>query len=473
MKYNYIIWAIFTLIVLAYGWYSAYAIINRVPSLEEMQADRDQKNKEVRERCEIDSSIYATGSTERQKSLSSQKWESQCLQEYLLEDLNTNLWTYTGDIAPVPERINSNISNSINSTYEQSIWSVHIASSATSSNWGEVLEARETQRVWMDSAVENRQQILTGSHVTQDGGHGTKGTEKEIRSPERILTILWLDHCRIVQHEGSHITQKRGHVYATDVACERGKSFTVSAPEWKKSYTVKAVWVDKRIGNYIVLEQGSYMFVFWHTESPHKVWERILAGTQIWFTDKSWIAENVHLHFELWRDGYNITHDEMLGAWSEWNDQYSLKILLQRNWYTSIDDALDFISQPGMEWFSATSYEDPKWSGRWSIGFWTYANGPWETITREEAKKRAYTKVLQNMEFIYKNRLAYSWNERIALSSFFYNLGTNRPEMIEALKKRNMWELEVLWKRYINPGSIYENWLLKRRIKEWIKFITP
>lgn len=60
------------------------------------------------------------------------------------------------------------------------------------------------------------------------------------------------------------------------------------------------------------------------------------------------------------------------------------------------------------------------------------------------------------MKFIYQNRLALSWNERIALSSFFYNLGTGRPEMIEALKKRDLSALEKLWKSYINKGSIYE-----------------
>jgi len=54
------------------------------------------------------------------------------------------------------------------------------------------------------------------------------------------------------------------------------------------------------------------------------------------------------------------------------------------------------------------------------------------------------------MEFIYRNRLALTWNERLATSSFFYNLGTGRPEMVEALKKRDMKSLEKLWKSYIN-----------------------
>lgn len=89
--------------------------------------------------------------------------------------------------------------------------------------------------------------------------------------PLDILSVLGLDSCRIVQDEESHIQKDRGHVYGTDIACERGQSFTVSSPQWKKEYTVIAVGEDKRLGNYIILEYKNYRFVFAHTESPHKV----------------------------------------------------------------------------------------------------------------------------------------------------------------------------------------------------------
>ena len=141
--------------------------------------------------------------------------------------------------------------------------------------------------------------------------------------PKDISSILWvlgLDSCSIKQHEDGHFQKDRGHVFATDIACERGKSFTVSAPQWKKSYIVKSVGNDKRLGNYIVLSNWVYLFVFGHTQSPHKVWDTVYAGNQIGYTDDSGIATNVHLHFELWRQGYNITHDEMLGRGSRWKD---------------------------------------------------------------------------------------------------------------------------------------------------------
>lgn len=472
MKYNHIIWVLFALVALVYGGYSAYAFINRVPSLEEMQADRNQKNQEVRDRCHLDSQLFATGSTEREKIISSRKWEDQCLQDYLLDDLNTNPWKYTGGIAPVPERqgTNSSIYPSINSSYEHNKSTLWHASEEVSANWDKVLKTLKTEGVWMDSTHTNWQQVLMTPLIPTTWDNSKKGTDTKIRSTESILGVLGLDTCRIVQDEDSHVTLKRGHVYATDIACERWQSFTVSAPQWKKSYTVKAVWYEKRIGNYIVLESKNYMFVFWHTNSPQKVGDIIPAWTQIWYSDKSGVAENIHLHFELWRDGYNITSDEMLWKWSRWNDEYSFKLLTQRSWYTGVNDAINFIAS--FEWFQDTSYEDPKGSWRWSIGFWTIASGPWEKITREVAKKRIYTKVFQNMEFIYKNRLALSWNERIAISSFFYNLWTWRPEFISAMKTRDFWKMKASWMQYVSPGSIYEDWLTKRRAKEWSKFIS-
>jgi len=38
----------------------SYAYITNPPSLQEMQADRNSKNKEVRDRCHLDSFSHAT-----------------------------------------------------------------------------------------------------------------------------------------------------------------------------------------------------------------------------------------------------------------------------------------------------------------------------------------------------------------------------------------------------------------------------
>lgn len=367
-----------------------------------------------------------------------------------------------------PDLIKGEIDANGNKSYS---WTVTPATSGVPL-WRNDVEALFSNS-WQKISYENTTKPSTKRDQNDHGDRSLirSGSIENVSSERRkdILSVLWLDACRITQDEDSHVTLKGGHIYALDIACERGESFTVSAPQWKKSYTVKAVGFDKRMGNYIVLENANYMFVFAHTESPHKVGDKIVAGQQIGYTNESGISTNIHLHFELWRDGYNITHEEMIGSGSRWNEKFSFRLLQQRGWYDWIDDAISFITS--FEWFRDTSYEDPKGSGRWSIWFGTFASWEWEKISRDEAKKRIRSKVVENMEFIYQNRLALSWNERIALSSFFYNLGTGRPEMIEALKKRDLSALEKLWKSYINKGSIYEKWLSDRRGKEWKRWI--
>lgn len=398
--------------------------------------------------------------------------------EPLVTTGNTS-WTLTPGSSGVPwwhSSINSSLKTyELNRTIQNSSWQISVSwpqiIGITQAKWKEVGASQENPEWPTRTATQD----INFNWKTSDEGQrkALSATTIEILRETQNLSILEelnLEACRVVQDEDSHITKARGHVYATDIACTRGQSFTVSAPNWKKEYTVKAVGQDKRIGNYIVLEHKNYMFVFGHTVSPHKVGEKILAGTQIGYSDNSWLSTNVHLHFELWRDGYNITADEMFGRGSRWNDEYSLRLLVQRGWYTGIDEAIDFITS--FEWYRDTSYEDPKDSWRWSIWYGTYASGPWEKISKDEAKKRIKSKVFENMEFIYQKRLALTWNERIALSSFFYNLGTTRPEMVEALKKRDMVALEKLWKSYINKGSIYESGLTKRRVKEWSKFTS-
>ena len=105
----------------------------------------------------------------------------------------------------------------------------------------------------------------------------------------------------------------------------------------------------------------------------------------------------------------------MIGQGSKWNDQYSFRLLTQRGWYNGIDDAIGYITS--FEGFRDTSYPDPlcpkddkKCVQRWSIGYGTYAAGPGEKITKDEAKKRIRSKVIEHMDFIYRNRLAFTWN---------------------------------------------------------------
>lgn len=299
---------------------------------------------------------------------------------------------------------------------------------------------------------------------TSDSDVATLIRQEDTR--DSLLRVLSLERCRITQTEDQHIQKSSWHIYGTDIACEKWESFTVVVPYWKKSYTVKAVWYDKRLGNYIVLENGVYMFVFAHTQSAHKVGDTVYPGHQLGYTDDSGLATNVHLHFELWRQGYNITHEEMLGKWSRWNDLYSYKLLKQRWWYTGLADATEFTrSVECRNGYSLKAYEDPKGSWNWSIGCGTKSYA-WESISREEAARRFALDLESRFEWVYTQRLWLSPNERNALTAFFYNLGYNRPEFIQAVRSRSG-SLESLWKSYTQP---FPNGLGKRRNAEWIEW---
>lgn len=122
---------------------------------------------------------------------------------------------------------------------------------------------------------------------------------KENVTPQ-ILKDFYLEDCRITQEEDHHIKEWRGSMYATDIACERWKSFDVKAPSFTGEYTLLK-WYDQRLGNYVSLEYWDYKIIFWHTTTQLKWWEIVQKWAIIWNTDLSWISQNHHVHIELWR----------------------------------------------------------------------------------------------------------------------------------------------------------------------------
>jgi hypothetical protein len=140
-----------------------------------------------------------------------------------------------------------------------------------------------------------------------------------------------LSNCRITQNEKSHILKWNGrfwgHVYATDIACEKGKSFSVKAPNFYDTYKVAEVWELPTLGNYIVLSYWKEKFVFGHTKSQLKAWEIVESWKEIGKTNISGMSKGMHLHFERWRWEENIS---FFGT--EVNSHFSDKLLTQRNW---------------------------------------------------------------------------------------------------------------------------------------------
>lgn len=272
--------------------------------------------------------------------------------------------------------------------------------------------------------------------------------------PMSIKDSLGLWECRNIQLEEEHI--HHGWMYAFDVACIRGQSFDVKAPLWKNVYEVRAVWYDSRMGNHIILKHGEYWFVFGHTETLLKKWDRVYPGDQIGRVDKSWITQNYHLHFEVWKNDYNISYKVMYWEEPVYNMEKTYKLRKQRGWYLWEAEAMDFIAD--FEWFRKCSYDDWK---QWSIWYWTISF-PGECISKEEAKKRKLEEVARLMENVYKKHFVDNHSKRIALVSATYNLWMYSS--ITRVKHRNTEEwICNYFEKFSKAWGVVLKWLKKRR----------
>lgn len=293
---------------------------------------------------------------------------------------------------------------------------------------------------------------------------------ESIYKANSIKEILWLEDCRTTQTEEDHIKKWRGSVYAMDIACKKWFKFDVKAPKYFEFYRIKAIKYDEKLGNYIILKHWEYEFVFWHTESARQqkakdekivmweVWDRVEAWEVIWWTDQSWMSQNEHLHFEVWKDWYNISYKHLLNQEVSYNMEHTYKLRKQRGWYLAEREAMDFIAD--FEGFRATPYED---GWRYSIWYWTLARSMKDKVTKEEAKRRKMEEVERVMESIYKNHFVKTHNQRIALASALYNKWINSK--IANVKNRKTEEWVKSWflqDWVVKKWSKYEKWLTKR-----------
>jgi len=256
-------------------------------------------------------------------------------------------------------------------------------------------------------------------------------------------------------------------MYATDIACSKWKSFKVFSPIYFWEYKVDKIWYDKRLWNYLVLKHWEYKFVYAHTVATVKAGDRLKELKEIWYTDKSWISENYHLHFEIWKWNDNISFKSLID-WKVVTNPLSSKLQEQR-WWINIwpikeDELLKHIKD--FEWLHLKAY--PDWPNRYSIGYGT-KSFKWETITKQEADKRA-KKVIKNIVKNYwLNNL--DINKQKALVSFVYNVGSLNNKQVRLLRQ---WHYRALWnelKKYnkmtVGDKKVEAWWLIKRRQNEF------
>ena len=146
----------------------------------------------------------------------------------------------------------------------------------------------------------------------------------------KFLKDMYLDWCRIYQKEEEHMNH--WHMYATDIPCIRWKSHEIKAPKIKNVYLLIKNWKDKYLWDYIVLKHWEYRYVFAHTKSNLKEWIKVYPWDVLWKTNLSGVSQNYHLHFEVWKDWYNVKlENENIK-----NTKYTAKLIKQRNWGSNI-----------------------------------------------------------------------------------------------------------------------------------------
>lgn len=300
--------------------------------------------------------------------------------------------------------------------------------------------------------------------------------KKEVKY-DNIRQVLRLDNCRVVQKEESHILEGKGSVFAQDIACEKWKSFEVKAPKWKWEYlVVKKVINDKILWDYIVLKHAEYLFLFAHTKSDLFVWKKIKAWDDIWYTiyknkdkdkTKNWSTENYHLHFELWKNDYNISLKEITEWKTTFNMEYTYDLRKQRHWNLENDEALDYILD--FEWkFIKCAKWDWKQYSNW---FSTRAKYKTECITIEEWKKRFRGHVDMVVENVYKNHFLKYRNQRVALSSALYNLWV-WSSIVEVKNLKTEKSIKKHFLKFVKSEWKALKWLIKRREIEANKYLN-
>lgn len=253
-------------------------------------------------------------------------------------------------------------------------------------------------------------------------------------------------------------------MYAIDIACVRWESFKVFTPDYFDTYVIEYIGQDKRLGNFLIIKHWEYRFVYWHTETKKNVWDRLWKHEVLWTINTSWISTAEHLHIELWRNNNNINWHK-LNWWELEVNPKSFDLRVQR-WLVTDSEInqliLNHIAQ--YEGLHLESYWDVNHFSIW-YGTLSYK---WETITKEEADKRA-RQMINNIRIKY-NLYDQNLAQLKAIVSYVYNIWslTKKQQLL-----LNNWMYCALWNdvaKYIyitiNGEKQIAWWLVKRRSSE-------
>lgn len=203
--------------------------------------------------------------------------------------------------------------------------------------------------------------------------------------------MIWIQNCRITQDDVTHISN--GSMYWWDIACTRGEAVRISSPLYFDRYVVDLKWYDSRLWDYIVLKHGEYRFVFGHTKSDLKVWDRIDSGVYIWNTTVSGISSGQHLHLELWKRWSNIKLSHL--DWLPIEYSYrSPELLTQRGWsfWDEYKEDVKEISKPKdlstLQQYLYNTCMNYEWA--WEYSHWLHDGTNWERCYLIGSAQAAY-----------------------------------------------------------------------------------
>ena len=167
------------------AWCATYALSNKTLA----EAYNDENRKIYRECTEKVSKETERESVYVEKLMQS-KLLVKCLEKNMKDDevAKTNSWTYTGGIAPVPERLNLNLSQNV--SHQSTIW-YHPQGSSGSRT--QVQSTRKTQWIQLETPGKSGSKVSRTPEVNSSGSTREKGTIKNVCPEKIILRNAWND----------------------------------------------------------------------------------------------------------------------------------------------------------------------------------------------------------------------------------------------------------------------------------------
>ena len=183
----------------------------------------------------------------------------------------------------------------------------------------------------IDIDSEIAKEFGTGSVVVWTSTASTVAVAKQINL--RSIFSLW--DCRFT-NDNHKLPRYKLEWLAYDIACEKGKAFDVSVPNYQakenRKWVVEKIGYGHNIGNFIIIKSNTLRVVYGHTKPIEwiKEWDIVKSTFTIWETDLSGESTGMHLHLEIWEWTDIVSRERF---WSPtWEKQDQRRLLEHRQW---------------------------------------------------------------------------------------------------------------------------------------------